>query len=108
MGVPSGKLLIAGLRSKKFAREVPGFKCRPIGSLCSVLPVGFPFDSTKNNLDYQKGPTVVFAARPEWLVTRHGGVVFRIQSACGVAWDTGRRIFKRGNSRRVAFADSRG
>ena len=57
MGVPSGKLLIAGLRSKKFAREVPGFKCRPIGSLCSVLPVGFPFDSTKNNLDYQKGQT---------------------------------------------------
>ena len=35
----SGKLPIAGLRSKIFAQEVPGVKYPPDGGLCSVLPV---------------------------------------------------------------------
>ena len=38
-GGPSGKLSISGLRSEKFAQEVPRVKYRAERGLCPALPV---------------------------------------------------------------------
>jgi hypothetical protein len=55
MDGPSGKLPIAGLRSKKFAQQVRQLKCRCDAGLCSVLLVYLYTDILIYTLSIQHG-----------------------------------------------------